>query len=288
LKIAELYRHSDKPVISCEFFAPKSDRGFQNLYKVFEKLKQASPAFYSVTYGAGGGTARPTLELVCKIQDEFGITSMPHLTCVNHSNEYLLSYVKELKDNGIDNILALRGDMPGGGKFMPHPEGLRFAADVVGLVGELNHFCIGVAAHPEGHPDSISPEEDIKNLKNKLDAGADFAITQFFFDNEFYFKFVETARNIGIEKPIIPGIIPFVNANHVMKFAKINKTHIPDNLKKQMIEAGDDREKASKLGINKAAELCRELLDSGVPGIHFYTLNNSRPTLSVLRRLGTI
>ena len=288
MKIAELYRDSDKPVISCEFFAPKSDRGFQNLYKVFEKLKQASPAFYSVTYGAGGGTARPTLELVCKIQDEFGITSMPHLTCVNHSKEYLLSYVKELKDNGIDNILALRGDMPGGGKFMPHPEGLRFAADVVGLVGELNHFCIGVAAHPEGHPDSTSLEEDIKNLKNKLDAGADFAITQFFFDNEFYFKFVEMARNIGIEKPIIPGIIPFVNANHVMKFANINKTHIPDNLKKQMIEAGDDRERASKLGINKAAELCRELLDSGVPGIHFYTLNNSRPTLSVLQRLGTI
>ena len=288
MKIAELYRDSDKPVISCEFFAPKSDRGFQNLYKVFEKLKQASPAFYSVTYGAGGGTARPTLELVCKIQDEFGITSMPHLTCVNHSKEYLLSYVKELKDNGIDNILALRGDMPGGGKFMPHPEGLRFAADVVGLVGELNHFCIGVAAHPEGHPDSTSLEEDIKNLKNKLDAGADFAITQFYFDNKFYFKFVEMARNIGIEKPIIPGIIPFVNANHVMKFAKINKTHIPDNLKKQMIEAGDDRERASKLGITKAAELCRELLDSGVPGIHFYTLNNSRPTLSVLQRLGTI
>ena len=288
MKIAELYRDSDKPVISCEFFAPKSDRGFQNLYKVFEKLKQASPAFYSVTYGAGGGTARPTLELVCKIQDDFGITSMPHLTCVNHSKEYLLSYVKELKDNGIDNILALRGDMPGGGKFMPHPEGLRFAADVVGLVGELNHFCIGVAAHPEGHPDSTSLEEDIKNLKNKLDAGADFAITQFYFDNKFYFKFVEMARNIGIEKPIIPGIIPFVNANHVMKFANINKTHIPDNLKKQMIEAGDDRERASKLGINKAAELCRELLDSGVPGIHFYTLNNSRPTLSVLQRLGTI
>ncbi|MCH8271677.1 MAG: methylenetetrahydrofolate reductase [NAD(P)H] [Candidatus Marinimicrobia bacterium] len=288
MKISDLYRESDTAVISCEFFAPKSEQGFQNLYKVFEHLKQISPAFYSVTYGAGGGTARPTLELVCKIQDEFGILSMPHLTCVNHTKEYLLNYVHELKDNGINNILALRGDMPGGGKFMPHPEGLRFASDVVGLVGELNHFCIGVAAHPEGHPDAISIEDDIKNLKTKLDAGADFAITQFFFENEFYYKFVEMTQNSGIEKPIIPGIIPFINANHVMKFAKMNGTHIPDALKKQMIEAGDDREKASELGIKQAVKQCRELLDRGVSGIHFYTLNKSKPTYSVLQSLGMI
>lgn len=286
MKISDLYLNSDKPVISCEFFAPKTERGFQSLNKVFEKLKQASPAFYSVTYGAGGGTARPTLELVCKIQDEFGITSMPHLTCVNHSKEYLINYVLELKENGINNILALRGDMPGSDGFVPHPEGLRFAADVVGLVGELNHFCIGVAAHPEGHPDSTSLEEDIQYLKIKLDAGADFAITQFFFDNEFYFKFLEMARNIGIDKPIIPGIIPFINSNHVMKFAKINGTYIPDLLKEQMFEASDDRKRSTKLGVEQAVKQCRELLDSGVPGIHFFTLNNSKPTLSVLQRLG--
>ncbi len=288
MKISDLYRESDNAVISCEFFAPKSEQGFKNLYKVFEQLKRTSPAFYSVTYGAGGGTARPTLELVCKIQDEFGITSMPHLTCVNHSKEYLLNYVRELKENGIDNILALRGDMPGGGEFMPHPEGLRFASDVVGLVGELSHFCVGVAAHPEGHPDATSLEEDIKNLKIKLDAGADFAITQFFFDNEFYFRLVKMARNSGIDKPIIPGIIPFINANHVMKFAKMNGTHIPDTLKKQMVEAVDDRERASELGIEQAVKQCRELLDRGVPGIHFFTLNNSKPTFSVLQRLGII
>lgn len=286
MKISELYRESVNPVISCEFFAPKSEQGFQNLYKVFEKLKQISPAFYSVTYGAGGGTARPTLELVCKIQDDFGITSMPHLTCVNHSKEYLLDYVNELKEKGIDNILALRGDMPGGGEFIPHPEGLRFASDVVGLVVGLDHFCVGVAAHPEGHPDATSLEEDLENLKIKLDAGADFAITQFFFDNEFYFKFVEKAKQIGIEKPIIPGIIPFINANHVMKFAKMNGTHIPDTLKKQMVEAGDNRESSSELGINQAVKQCRELLDRGVPGIHFFTLNKSKPAISVLQRLG--
>ena len=288
MKISDLYRENDNAVISCEFFAPKSEKGFQNLYKVFEQLKQALPAFYSVTYGAGCCTARPTLELVCKIQDEFGITSMPHLTCVNHSKEYLLDYIHELKDNGINNILALRGDMPGGGSYISHTEELRFASDVVGLVSELNHFCIGVAAHPEGHPDSVSLEEDIKNLKIKLDAGADFAITQFFFDNEFYFKFVEMARNGGIDKPIIPGIIPFINANHVMKFAKMNGTHIPDALKKQMVEIGDDRKMAVELATSQAVGQCRDLLDRGVPGIHFFTLNNSKPTLSVLQRLGVI
>ncbi len=285
MKISDLYRDNDKPVISCEFFAPKTELGFQNLYKVFAKLKQTSPAFYSVTYGAGGGTARPTLELVCKIQDDFGITSMPHFTCVNHSKEYLLKYMKELKMNGIVNILALRGDMPGGGDFRRHPDGLMYASEVVKLAAGMNHFCIGVAAHPEGHPESLSLEKDIQYLKNKLDAGADFAITQFFFDNNYYFKFVERAQNIGIKKPIIPGIIPFINANHVMKFAKLNGTHIYDDLKNQMIEAGDDREMSSELGINQAVRQCRELLDSGVPGIHFYTLNKSKPTLSVLKRV---
>lgn len=288
MNISDLYRESENAVISCEFFAPKSEKGFQNLYKVFERLKEASPAFYSVTYGAGGGTARPTLDLVCKIQDEYGITSMPHLTCVNHSKEYLLNYVQELKERGINNILALRGDMPGGGDFIPHAEGLKFASDVVSLVSELNHFCIGVAAHPEGHPAAVSIEEDLKHLKIKLDAGADFAVTQFFFDNEYYFKFVEMARDSGIDKPIIPGIIPFVNANHVMKFAKMNGTHIPDSLKKQMINAGDDREMSVELAITQAVTQCRELLDRGVPGIHFFTLNNSKPTLSVLKELGLI
>jgi len=285
--ISELYHESKKHVISCEFFAPKTEEGLLNLYKVFNRLKQISPAFYSVTYGAGGGTAQPTMDIVCKIQDDFGITAMPHLTCVGHTAEYLSNYINDLKGRGIENILALRGDAPDGGKFNPIPGGLKYASEVVKLVDGFDHFSIGVAGHPEGHPESTSLEEDVQNLKNKLDAGADFVITQFYFDNQYFFDFVELARKIGIDKPIIPGIIPFVSAEHVMRFAKMNHTNIPEPLLAQMIDAGGDKKKSTKLGIRQAVGQCRELLDAGVPGIHFFTLNNSIPTINVIGQLNT-
>ena len=287
MQISELYHESKKPVISCEFYAPKTEAGLLNLYKVFDRLKQISPAFYSVTYGAGGGTAQPTMDIVCKIQDDFGITAMPHLTCVGHTAEYLSDYISDLKGRGIENILALRGDAPGGGKFNPVPGGLKYASEVVKLVDVFGHFSIGVAGHPEGHPESTSLEEDVQNLKNKLDAGADFVITQFYFDNQYFFDFVELARKIGIDKPIIPGIIPFVSAEHVIRFAKMNHTNIPEPLLAQMIDAGGDKKKSTKLGIRQAVSQCRELLDTGVPGIHFFTLNNSIPTINVIGQLNT-
>ena len=285
MHISELYRESKSPVISCEFFAPKTDTGHLNLDKVFDRLKQISPAFYSVTYGAGGGTAQPTMDIVCKIQDDFGITAMPHLTCVSHTAEYLSNYVNGLKVRGIENILALRGDAPGGGKFTPVPGGFKYASEVVELVDEFDHFSIGVACHPEGHPDSISLDDDMKNLKIKLDAGAGFAITQFFFDNRYFFKFVENAKKAGIDKPIIPGIIPFVNAELVMRFAKMNHTNISEPLLAQMIDASGDKQKSTELGTRQAVDQCKELLDTGVPGIHFFTLNNSIPTIKVIGEL---
>jgi len=285
--ISELYNESKKPVISCEFFAPKTEEGLLNLYKVFDRLKQISPAFYSVTYGAGGGTAQPTMDIVCKIQDDFGITAMPHLTCVGHTSEYLSNYISDLKGRGIENILALRGDAPDGGKFNPIAGGLKYASEVVKLVDGFDHFSIGVAGHPEGHPESTSLEEDVQNLKNKLDAGADFVITQFYFDNQYFFDFVVLARKIGIDKPIIPGIIPFVSAEHVMRFAKMNHTNIPEPLLAQMLDAGGDKKKSTNLGIRQAVGQCKELLDAGVPGIHFFTLNNSIPTITVIAQLNT-
>ncbi len=285
MKISQIYEESKKPVLSCEFFAPKTETGFQKLYKAFDRLKEISPGFYSVTYGAGGSTARPTLDLVSKIQDEYGVTAMPHLTCVNHSKNYLEEYIDTIRKRGIENILALRGDMPGGRKFIPHPDGFDYASEVVALVGKFEHFSVGVAGHPEGHPDSISIEEDILNLKKKLDAGADFVITQFFFNNDYYFNLVESARAIGIDRPIIPGVIPFVNSELVMRFAKMNHTKIPGELHSKMLEAGSDKDKSTAIGVEQATAQCTELLKSGVPGIHFYTLNNSNPTLAVIREL---
>ena len=285
MKISRIYEESKKPVLSCEFFAPKTVTGFQNLYKVFNRLKEISPGFFSVTYGAGGSTARPTLDLVSKIQDEYGVTAMPHLTCVNHSKKYLEEYIYTIRQRGIENILALRGDMPGGGKFVPHPDGLNYASEVVELAGKFEHFSVGVAGHPEGHPDSISIEEDLLNLKKKLDAGANFVITQFFFNNDYYFKFVESAKAIGIDKPIIPGVIPFVNSELVMRFAKMNHTKIPVELHSKMLEAGSDKDKSTTLGVEQATAQCTELLESGVPGIHFYTLNNSKPSIAVIKEL---
>jgi methylenetetrahydrofolate reductase (NADPH) len=279
------------PCFSFEFFPPKTEEGWTSLRQTLEELSALQPGFVSVTYGAGGSTRDKTLQLVSEIRSTTGIEAMAHLTCVGHNRAELKEIVDRLLESGIENILALRGDPPLGQKeFTPAPDGLRYASELVELIRTKDHtLCIGGACYPEGHVESNSRDEDLKNLKSKVDAGLDFVITQLFFDNAFYFDFVERARRIGINIPIVPGIMPITNYEQLNRFVRMCGATVPMRLSLQLEKVKDDPEAIRQLGVAHATVQCIELLSRGVPGIHFYTLNRSpaaRMIVSALRARG--
>ena len=285
MKIVDILKQ-DKPIFSFEFFPPKDDEGFERLFKTIDNLKSWKPAFVSVTYGAGGSTRSKTIELVGRIKKEIGLESMAHLTCVGHSSNELLDILKSIKLQDIDNVLALRGDPPAGVKnFVKQENGFGYAQELVQFTRENFSFCIGVAGYPEGHPESTNRKEDLLHLKNKVLAGASFIVTQLFFDNKHYFKFVDNLRNIGVDAPVIPGIMPIINLKQIKKFTKMCGASLPSDLMERLEVAQDDQDAICKIGIDHATMQCRNLLNQNVPGIHFYTLNRSRATLSVLESL---
>lgn len=285
MKIIDLLQQK-KHSFSFEFFPPKNQDGFEALYKTIGKLKELNPTYVSVTYGAGGATRRKTIDLVSKIEHEIGIESMAHITCVGSTKEEIDSILAEFKDNGIENVLALRGDPPQGEEiFIPRKGGFRYANELVEFIKEKYDFCIGVAAYPEGHIECPTLEEDLENLKRKVDAGADFIITQLFFDNLFYFDFIERARKIGITVPIIPGIMPILNLGQVKRFTEMCGSSIPDKLLQKLESVKKDNAAIEVFGIDHALKQCQGLLDSGASGIHFYTLNRSKATQQILGNL---
>lgn len=283
MKISSLFAQG-KPVFSFEFFPPKDDAGTEALYRVIvDELKPLGPSFVSVTYGAGGSTRDRTLALVGRIQNEIGLTAMAHLTCVGASREELGAVLDRLKHLGIENVLALRGDPPKGETaFRPVEGGFAHAADLVALVRARDGFCIGAACYPEGHVESRDRAADLVFLKRKADAGADFLVTQLFFDPEDYVDFVRRARAIGIVQPIVPGIMPVGNLEQVKRFTALCGARIPATLLKRLEAAPQD---AARIGIEHAIAQCRELLARGAPGIHFYTLNKSAATREIFRAL---
>ncbi len=274
------------PSFSFEFFPPKDEAGFRMLYETIERLKGLDPAFVSVTYGAGGSTRRKTVDLVVKIKREIGIEGMAHITCVGATREEIDTVLQEIREGGIDNILALRGDPPKGEKgFRPVPGGFRYASELVAFIRERYDFCIGVAGYPEGHRESPSLEKDIEYLKKKVDAGADFIITQLFFDNRLFFDFLDRAEKAGIGVPIIPGIMPIINFNQIKRFTEMCGATIPETLLLELEDLRDDPEAVEAYGVEYAIAQCEELLEARVPGIHFYTLNRSRATWKVVTEL---
>ncbi len=284
MKISQ-FLTSGKPLFSFEFFPPKDDAASAQLIQTLADLKPLKPAFVSVTYGAGGSTRTKTLDLVARIKDEVGIEAMAHLTCVGHSKAEIRDILQELSRRGIDNVLALRGDPPRDQKnFVPHPEGYRYATELAGDVGRMG-FCFGVAGYPEKHPEAKSLEDDLKHLKEKVDAGASFVTTQLFFQNSHYFDFVARARAIGIGVPIIPGIMPVTNYSQIKRFSAMCGATIPLPFQKELEAVQDDLDAVTRLGIDHAAGQCKELLKKGAPGIHFYTLNKSRATREILERI---
>lgn len=280
-----------RPVFSFEFFPPKSDEAVRQLEQTLEDLRPLQPDFVSVTYGAGGTTREKTLEVVSRIRKDFGIEAMAHLTCAGSTRDELKVVLDRLVEAGLENVLALRGDPPKGQTvFIPTEGGFRYASELVRFISETygNKLCVGGAGYPEKHIECGNPYVDLSNLKQKVDNGATFLITQLFFDNRRYFEFVDNARAHGIHVPIIPGIMPITNASQIERFTLMCGATLPYRLASELHRRRDDADAIMQLGVAHATAQCLELMQCGAPGVHFYTLNRSTATIQVLAALRSV
>jgi methylenetetrahydrofolate reductase (NADPH) len=290
--IADIFataRATGRPVVSLEFFPTKSPEAERTLLeKTIPALQTLEPDFCSVTYGAGGGTRQTTLTIVDRVQREHRITAMAHLTCVNATAEETRAVLEQARALGIKNILALRGDPPSGASEFARTEGgFEYSYQLVRFVRDFGGFSIGVAGFPEGHIDCTEGKQvDWQRLKAKLDRGADFVITQLFFDNSHYFEMRDYLAGLGVTAPIVPGILPILSTHQIKRFVALCGAGLPEALLTELEKHHDDDETVTQLGIEYASKQCEELLRGGAPGLHFYTLNKSRSTMAVLKNLG--
>jgi methylenetetrahydrofolate reductase (NADPH) len=287
MRIKDMF-DAGEPVVSFEFFPPKTDKGMENLYAAVEALAPCRPSYVSVTYGAGGSTRDRTIELVRRIKRDLGVETMAHLTCVGATRDELLRVLQRLGDAGVDNVLALRGDPPKGqDTFVRTEGGFGYANELVSFIRQQGMpFCVGAACYPERHPEAASIESDVDNLRRKVDAGVDFLITQLFFDNDDFFAFSRRARSAGIDVPIVPGLMPVTNKAQVERFTGMCGARIPQELARRLKIVERDPAAVVAAGCYWTTEQARELLDKGAPGLHFYTLNKSSATLAVHAALG--
>jgi methylenetetrahydrofolate reductase (NADPH) len=281
LKISEILKTG--PSFSFEFFPPRDEKMEGVLAQTLRDLEPLGPSYVSVTYGAGGTTRERTHDLVVGIDRDTSMTAMAHLTCAAHTRAELVEIVTRYRDAGVDNILALGGDPP---KDLDLPPGeLHYAVELVHLIREVGDFSVGVAAHPEPHPRSPSRESDRRHTAAKLGA-ADFAITQFFFDAAHYFDLVESLRTLGVDKPVIAGIMPATSLASIKRMSEMQGSEFPQWLAEKLHAVGDDPAEVRKVGIAEATKLCAALLEGGAPGLHFYTLNRSTATREIYENLG--
>lgn len=280
-----------RPVVSMEFFPPKTDEGERKFFeKTVPNLARLRPDYCSVTYGAGGTTRQKTLQIVDRIQREHGLVALAHLTCVGSTREQIREVAEQAKGMGIRNILALRGDPPADAAAWTKPEGgFGFAHELVTYLRQLGGFCVGVAGFPEGHVACREGKQvDWDRLKAKIDCGADFVVTQLFFDNRHYFKFRDYLQNAGVRVPLVPGIIPILSGHQIRKFTALCGAELPPPILQRLDELGEDDAAVAEFGIEHASRQCAELLAAGAPGVHFYTLNRARSTTRILQNLGLV
>lgn len=277
---ASLTMSDNHLTFSCEFFPPKTEEGLDKLLKVQSELSELNPEFYSVTFGAGGTTRERTLDTVLKLKQTSGVDCAPHLSCIGSSRESLSEILQTYQDNGISRLVALRGDMPSG---MREPGELSYANELVSFIREKtgDHFHIEVAAYPEFHPQAKSASDDLDNFKRKIDAGANSAITQYFYNPDAYIRFVESCQKLSIDTPIVPGIMPINNYVQLARFSDACGSEIPRWLRKRLESYGDDLESLRAYGIDVVSRLCQQLLEAGAPGLHFYTMNQSSAVLAI-------
>ncbi len=285
MKISEILKK--ERTISFEFFPPKTIEGYVELFENIKRLEILNPSFVSITYGAGGNTREKTREIVLKISKEKKITVMAHLTCIAHSEEELSNILIDYKNNNIQNILALRGDLP---KENPTPKGLKHSTDLIDLIRKnyQNYFSIGGAVYPEMHPESKNWEEEIKWLKVKIEKGMEFGISQLFFKNHVFYDFIERCEKNNINIPILPGIMPISNYNQIQRFISMCNATIPENLMKDIEKFKDKPDEVEKIGIEYAIHQVEDLIKNGVAGIHFYTLNKSKATLLIYNEIKSL
>jgi methylenetetrahydrofolate reductase (NADPH) len=288
MRIRELIS-SGQPCFSFEFFPPKDEDGFDQLRETLGSLRELRPSFVSVTWGAGGSTRRQTVDLVTHIKQDYGIEAMAHISCVGSSRDETGQVLQRLAEAHIENVLAIRGDPPRGNiQFEPHPDGFNYANELVAFIQREFDFCLGAACYPEKHVEAPSMELDLFNLKRKVEAGCEFLITQLFFDNQKYFDFVARVRAMGIGVPIIPGIMPITNVAQIERFTNICGATIPPSLMNELRLQRDDPHAVLSLGVAYATAQGLELLQRGAPGIHFYTLNKSPATRTILKAMQSV
>lgn len=272
------------PQISCEFFPPKTDEGAEKLRSTWRALKEIEPTYFSVTYGAGGSTQERSFTTVSEIQRDSGVPAAPHLSCIGSTREHIRSTLESYKAQGIRRIVALRGDLPSG---MRDPGELRHANELVEFIrAETDDwFYIEVAAYPEFHPQAASAQADLDAFQRKVEAGADGAITQYFYNVDSYLRFMNDCLDRGIHIPIVPGVMPITNYIQLARFSDASGAEIPRWLRKRLESFGDDLESLRSFGLDVVGELCQQLLEAGAPGLHFYSMNQVEPTLSLWRGL---
>ena len=288
MRIDERLAAVSQPTFSFEFFPPKTEDGERNLANALGELSRMDPTFVSVTYGAGGSTEQKlkTLEIVSRIKHDHGLEAMAHFTTVGATVEELRATLDLMRDSGVENVLALRGDPPHGrDEWVQTDGGLQYSRELIELIRENYGFCIGAACFPEVHLHAASGESDLRYTKAKVDAGARFLITQLFFDNHLYYDFVARAREIGIDVPIIPGIMPITNVAQITRFTSMCGASIPGRLMRELEARAEDPDAVTEFGVAYATLQCADLLANGAPGIHFYTLNRSPSTRAILSAL---
>jgi len=272
-----------RPLRSLEFFPPKDDAGIASLRATMTALRRIAPDFVSVTYGAGGSTRERTAQVSDMLRRDFGLTVMPHLTCVGHTRAELDALADQIHAGGFRNIMALRGDPPRGeAEFTPAPDGLRYASELVALL-KTRHpdFCLGAGGYPEKHPEAPTLDADLDNLKRKIDAGADFITTQLFFDNAHYYRFVEKCRARGINVPIVPGIMPVLSLKQIQRITMMSAAQLPWVLLKRLEAGGDSADAVEAVGLDWSLTQIRDLLAQGAPGYHLYILNRAKSALAL-------
>ena len=284
--ISEIYAAANGPIISYEFFPPKTDAGYRSLFKTIKELKQLSPGFVSVTMGAGGTTREKTVDLTVEITKELGLVTMCHLPCTGYRPEQVGTILNRLEAGGITDVLALRGDPPKDDPdFVNPPEAFQYANELVEYIVNRGGFTIGAACSPEVHPEAPDAATDMIHLKRKVEAGSDFLVSNLFLDNERFFDFEQRSREAGINVPIVPGIMPIATVAGIRRMAGVNGTAFPPELEAELDRVEGDDDATYALGVRWATDQCRELLDRGAPGIHIYSLNRSPASREIYENL---